>query len=164
MRYTTEEKESLLHDAKANGFRNSASYVKFLIKQNTNNKPRPETEKKELASYWAQTRLNQSEKKLLKKRATEEGVSESFIVLQQLKIFLTQEPHFTKNEIQALRNATRYISALGRNLNQIARAINRKEFNNEKINEFEINELKNALDLHIQELFNLIGKNRDRSV
>ena len=103
MRYTPEEKNSLHQDAQANGFRNSASYVKYLIKQNSTSKPNTRADIKISAKYSARTRLNEYEKSLLIKRANEEGVSESFVVLRQLRIFLTQDPHFNKTEILALR-------------------------------------------------------------
>lgn len=63
----------------------------------------------------------------VKQRAAREGMSSSEWVAALIQSVVTAEPVLTEREAEAVRFANRELAAVGRNLNQIARAMNRAE-------------------------------------
>lgn len=63
----------------------------------------------------------------VKQRAAREGMSSSEWVAALIQSVVTAEPVLTEREAEAVRFANRELAAVGRNLNQIARSMNRAE-------------------------------------
>lgn len=63
----------------------------------------------------------------VKKRAAIEGMSSSEWVASLIQTVLMHEPVLTEKEIEIVSFANRELAAVGRNLNQIARSMNRAE-------------------------------------
>ena len=63
----------------------------------------------------------------VKKRAAIEGMSSSEWVASLIQTVLMHEPVLTEKEIEVVSFANRELAAVGRNLNQIARSMNRAE-------------------------------------
>ena len=75
---------------------------------------------------------------------------------------LNKEPILTENEIFALRESNREISALGGNLNQIARVLNKYPDQSRKINPEIINDLLNQFNKHNLKVNTLIKATKNR--
>lgn len=69
-------------------------------------------------------RLHAKLKQDLSKRAAKQGMSPSSYVVAMIRAHLSQKPYFTQPELVALVQSRYELSATGRNLNQIARALN----------------------------------------
>lgn len=63
----------------------------------------------------------------VKRRAAQEGMSSSEWVAALIQTVVTSEPVLTEREAEAVSFSNRELAAVGRNLNQIARAMNRAE-------------------------------------
>lgn len=68
--------------------------------------------------------LTRSEKRAIDERASREGMRSSYWVIWLTRTHLTGQPQFNPNELDALREATRQLAAVGSNLNQVAHALN----------------------------------------
>ena len=75
---------------------------------------------------------------------------------------LNKEPILTENEIFALRESNREISALGGNLNQIARVLNKYPDQSRKIKPEIINDLLNQFNKHNLKVNTLIKATKNR--
>lgn len=81
-------------------------------------------------------RLTQSEHSAVKERSVAEGTSVQRYVINCVRASLTKEPQFTMAVTKALWESSYQLRAVGRNLNQIAKAINQgkeQTFNQEQI-------------------------------
>lgn len=75
---------------------------------------------------------------------------------------LHREPVLTDEEIKALRQSCRELGAIGRNLNQVARALNVEFRDVDKIKREAIEELAGRIDEHCAIVFELLNKNMNR--
>jgi predicted DNA binding CopG/RHH family protein len=82
----------------------------------------PETD--QAAKERVEVRLTQSEYAAVKERAEAEGISLQRYVVNCVRASLTNEPQFTMEATKALWESAFQLRAVGRNLNQITRAIN----------------------------------------
>jgi len=106
-------------------------------------------------------RLNEEYAPLLDERAAAEGFpSRQSWVTTFLLFQLKKEPVLTDKEIRELRASNRQLSAIGRNINQIAKALNMEKDSDQYINE---NLLKTILN-DIQEHKKLVVSLVDRSL
>lgn len=69
-------------------------------------------------------RLSSAEVEALQRLAQEMGWSKSKYMAQLFRVHLSGEPRFSEREMLELRQATLQLSAMGRNINQVARALN----------------------------------------
>ncbi|MCP3670359.1 MAG: hypothetical protein GY814_07980 [Gammaproteobacteria bacterium] len=69
------------------------------------------------------TRITQGEAERLGKILAAEQKTASVLLLALIRARLNKAPHFSKDELAALREATRQLQAVGRNLNQVVKAI-----------------------------------------
>ncbi|WP_020211046.1 hypothetical protein [Gilvimarinus chinensis] len=127
-RCSDELKEDLSAEAKKLGFTSLSEYMVSLVQGRTA-APKPKKSRAVLTPVGvngvaAKTRVTPDEKRKLVELAQSEGESESFILLRQIRILITNGPHFSKAELAALRAATNQLTAIGRNLNQILIKIN----------------------------------------
>jgi len=75
---------------------------------------------------------------------------------------LNKQPILTENEIFALRESNREISALGGNLNQIARVLNKYPDQSRKLTPDIINDLKTQFHNHNDKVIKLIKATKNR--
>ena len=75
---------------------------------------------------------------------------------------LFQQPTFTADEIDVLRESNREIAAIGRNLNQIARAINADFREESRIKRAETKALADDLSIHRKKVSRLIDQSLNR--
>ncbi|ECM0205887.1 MobC family plasmid mobilization relaxosome protein [Salmonella enterica subsp. enterica serovar Muenchen] len=75
---------------------------------------------------------------------------------------LSKEPVLTDAEVNALRGSNRELAAIGRNLNQIARALNVEFRDSDKLNKELIERLLEQIDGHRDKVSNLIDRNMNR--
>ena len=75
---------------------------------------------------------------------------------------LVREPVLTEEEMSLLRDSTRQLAAIGRNLNQIARVLNIEFRHSDKITREMIEPLKKFIDEHTDKVYKLLTKNRNR--
>ena len=75
---------------------------------------------------------------------------------------LSKEPVLTDAEVNALRGSNRELAAIGRNLNQIARALNVEFRDSDKLNKELIDRLLEQIDGHRDKVSNLIDRNMNR--
>ncbi|POR73728.1 hypothetical protein BKM30_25995 [Pseudomonas syringae pv. syringae] len=73
---------------------------------------------------WIDVSLSHTEAKALDALAKEMGWSRLKYLAQLFRVHLSSEPRFSEKEMLELRQVTMQLSALGRNINQIARALN----------------------------------------
>jgi hypothetical protein len=163
-RYPQTDKDELKAEAEKLGFDSLSDYIISIIE----NRPKNKSTKKKLAPVVngkeAKTRVNFSEKKLLMERAVEEGETESFIILRQIRIYLTQEPYFSKEEVKALRLATTQVTAIGRNLNQIVTLINSGQITDSKLSQSYMEQLKQYIDDQAKSIRTLINRTKNRVI
>lgn len=95
---------------------------------------RPKAKAKAMPAHPADAELERFELRLaaflkseVKQRAASEGMSSSEWVAALIQTVVTSEPVLTEREAEAVSFANRELAAVGRNLNQIARSMNRAE-------------------------------------
>lgn len=103
-----------------------ASFLRFIIEKvlqaNTQEMELPTaTERKDAAIEICITPLMKAE---LASRAKQQGMKTSAYVRAMMRAHLSQNAYFTEKELIALESLIYQLSALGRNVNQIARALN----------------------------------------
>lgn len=70
-------------------------------------------------------RLSAKLKGDLAHRAKEQGASPGSYLVALCRAHLSQEPYLTERELEVLRQSNSELTAIGRNINQIAKALNR---------------------------------------
>lgn len=101
------------------------------------------------------TRLTNSEYEALGKSAKSFGMGRPTFVMRLIRAHLTKRPQLGPDEVRALREATRELSYIGRNLNQVAHALNinlnaRDQSSAELI--VQINEKVDAIRMHVKDV------------
>lgn len=69
-------------------------------------------------------RISTCMKAELRKRAGEQGMKSGPYAVVLLRAHLSRKPYFTEHELEVLRQCNNELTAIGRNINQIARALN----------------------------------------
>lgn len=169
-RYDAEKKAALCEEAERLGYRNLSDYLVSLI----DSRPGKKAEKPKHASKIkpvpvgvgasVQTRVTREEKGALSALCKEEGVSESFLLLRQVRILINNGPHFSKDELQALRNATNQLTAIGRNLNQILIKINSGQVKESPLTQKYIERIQGYIKSQSESIRSLVKKTRTRVV
>lgn len=78
----------------------------------------------ETKDNYLPVRLSSAAKGALLKKASEHRMKAGPYVLALLRAHLSQKPFFTEIELEVLRQTNNELTAIGRNVNQIARALN----------------------------------------
>jgi hypothetical protein len=170
-RYDEKGKEALRKEGEQLGFRSFSDYMVAIVeaRHSTKAPAQPIRIKKTITpvgrtGQTAKTRVTPAEKKRLAEFCEEEGESESFLLLRQIRILLNNAPHFSKEEVHALRLATSQITAIGRNLNQIVARINSGVITDTNLHHSYLTQLKKNIDDQALAIRHLIKKTKDRVV
>ncbi|ELV8541100.1 plasmid mobilization relaxosome protein MobC [Salmonella enterica] len=108
-------------------------------------------------------RLSPNDIHNMTERAKAEGFPSRTTWLTNLVLAtLSKEPVLTDAEVNALRGSNRELAAIGRNLNQIARALNVEFRDSDKLNKVLIERLLEQIDGHRDKVSNLIDRNMNR--
>jgi len=97
------------------------------------------------ASHVFTIRLSPEENAALTKSATGYGVKRSRIVRRLLRELIRQRPDYFDQEQNDLRGLNQQLSAIGRNLNQIARKLNSNEVISKNELEHDLTQMKGEL-------------------
>ena len=120
-------------------------------KQYTQTKEAPDDEPK----FRYEILLTESELKALTERAEAERTSKRRWIVDAIRIGLTNEAQFSMDEIDALGESNYQLLALGRNLNQIAKAINQSGI--QSFDASEILKIRQFIDKHTEKVSTAIG-------
>lgn len=104
--------------------------------------------------------LTQSEKAALVARANLERCSQRRWVIDAIRVGLTQEPQFGMKEIEALGESNYQLLAIGRNLNQVAKAMNEGRL--ESVPTEAIEKLRKIIDTHTDTVSSAIRASLER--
>lgn len=103
--------------------------------------------------------LTASEKDELHKRAAPRGMTDNTYVAALLRTHFNSTPYFSENELQALREANRQLAVLGKNMNQIAKALNISLDNAHVIKAAELDKIRSNVEQHRQFIVALVQEN-----
>lgn len=157
------EKEAWAAFCRRHGVSESAM-LRQMIARVTN-----ETIKTKLPDYQAgrsnqiNIRLNDDGISALDDRASREGYRNrggwtTAVVLAALY----REPVLTDEEVEALRESNRELASIGRNLNQMARALNIEFRESDKLKQEDIEKLAERIEQHKEQVATLLSRNMNR--
>ena len=104
--------------------------------------------------------LTPTEKSALEERAASERCSQRRWIVDAIRAGLTREPQFGMKEIETLGESNYQLLAIGRNLNQIAKAIN--EGRRSSVATDSIKELRKLIDDHTEKVSEAIRASSER--
>lgn len=104
--------------------------------------------------------LTTSERKALAERAALENCSQRQWVIDAIRAGLTKEPQFGMKEIEILGESNYQLLAIGRNLNQIAKAMNEGRKNSVSVTAIE--ELRKQITIHTSKVSRAIRASLER--
>lgn len=104
--------------------------------------------------------LTQSEKAAIEERAELEHCSQRRWVVDAIRAGLTKEPQFGMKEIDALGDSNYQLLAIGRNLNQVAKAMN--EGRRDSVTIDSIEQLRQIIDAHTDKVSGAIRASLER--
>ena len=159
-------KERLVNEAKEKGFSSLTKYIIHIIEQRDHAtiKKKPELVRSCNPGKRTETRLNEAEKNKLVAYCQSEGESESQVLLRQIRILLNNEPHFTGDEVLALRKATQELTVISRNLSQLVASINAGKVTDVNFTVNYAKQLKGYIDQQNEQILLLIKKSKNRVV
>ena len=118
----------------------------------------PEAKK---TKVWVDVSLSAAEAKALDQLAAEMGWSRLKYLAQLFRVHLSGEPRFSEKEMLELRQVTVQLSALGRNINQVARALNISLDNANQAHAVQWEMMHKVIDLHRKYVKALVKSNLD---
>ncbi len=104
-------------------------------------------------------RLSAKLKGDLARRAKEQGASPGSYVVALCRAHLSHKPYFTEHELEVLRRSNNELTAIGRNINQIAKALNRSLDNADMARSTELEQLATVVKGHRDYVRGLIRAN-----
>lgn len=104
-------------------------------------------------------RLSAKLKDDLAHRAKEQGASPGSYLVALCRVHLSQKPYFTERELEVLRQSNSELTAIGRNINQIARALNRSLDNADMARSTELEQIVTLVKGHRDYVRGLIRAN-----
>jgi len=131
--------------------------IEGFLKQNPIETKIPAATEKKDDFIWLA--LNARMKAELRQRAAAERMSLSSYVVSLLRAHLSQKANFTESELEVLRQSNNELTAIGRNINQIARALNTSLDNSHLVKVAEIKEVLNVVRVHQVHVRDLISAN-----
>ena len=104
--------------------------------------------------------MTQSEKAAVLERSNLERCSQRRWIIDAIRAGLTHEPQFGMKEIDALGESNYQLLAIGRNLNQVAKAMN--EGRHDSGTTESIEQLRQIIDAHTEKVSRAIGASLER--
>lgn len=104
--------------------------------------------------------LTKSEKAAVLERSNLERCSQRRWIIDAIRAGLTHEPQFSMDEIVALGESNYQLLAIGRNLNQVAKAMN--EGKRDSVTVESIERLRGIIDVHVKKVGGAIRASLDR--
>ena len=104
--------------------------------------------------------MTRSEKAAVEERANLERCSQRRWIIDAIRAGLTHEPQFSMDEIDALGESNYQLLAIGRNLNQVAKAMN--EGRRDSVTVESIERLRAIIDAHTEKVSRAIGASLER--
>ena len=104
--------------------------------------------------------MTRSEKAAVEERANLERCSQRRWIIDAIRAGLTHEPQFSMDEIEALGESNYQLLAIGRNLNQVAKAMN--EGRRDSVTVESIERLRAIIDAHTEKVSGAIRASLDR--
>ncbi|MES2664157.1 MAG: plasmid mobilization relaxosome protein MobC [Pseudomonadota bacterium] len=102
-------------------------------------------------------RLSEKDHAAIQQRAQQEGYANRTAWLNNLvQLELNNQAIFTQEEVNALRESNRELAAIGRNLNQIAKALNAQL--NATVTQHDILKLSSHIDAHREKVSRVVHK------
>lgn len=98
--------------------------INAFLKNNLKSHDKAEPLQTDLKTEKVSIRLTPGGNTLLSSLAQQRGMKRSAYLAALFRAQATQQPYFPEAELNALREANQQLSAIGRNINQIARALN----------------------------------------
>lgn len=108
------------------------------------------------------TRINAREARALTEVLKAEDKKRSEFLLGLVRARLTKKPHFSYVELNNLREANMHLLAIGRNLNQMVRAIHAGTADSKRFSARYANDLKKLISKQARAISELIKRNKER--
>lgn len=105
-------------------------------------------------------RLTGSERQAIERISSEAGASTNKWISNLVRAYITRDPQLGMHELQAVGESNRQLSAIGRNLNQIALALNRGGESDDVAES--IFKLTDQINEHREKVYVVIRSNIDR--
>lgn len=122
----------------------------------------PKVEPEPIRSGVIATRINSAEARALSDVLKAEDKNRAEFLLGLIRSRLNKKPHFGYTELNNLREANRQLLAIGRNLNQITKAINQNSDNVSRFTQSYANDLKKHISQQTKAISALIRRNIER--
>ncbi len=163
-RLTVTEKKSWTQFCKANGLRESDMLRRMIQRVAGRAATVMEVDQEDEARSRKLTiRLSPSQERWLAQRAQEEGYpSRTSWVTAMVLAELHREPVLTEAEVAALRESNRELRAIGKNLNQITKALNIEFRESDKLKREAIEALAERIEQHKDQVASLLSRNMNR--
>lgn len=158
-----DEKKAWVAFCKSNGVSEAAMLRQMIARVSNGQVPIKQPDYQAGRSNQIKIRLNGEGLAALDKRASKEGYSNrtgwtTGVVLAALY----REPVLTDGEVEALRESNRELAAIGRNLNQVARALNIEFRESDKLKQESIEKLAERIEKHKEQVAGLLSRNMSR--
>ncbi len=108
------------------------------------------------------TRINKDEARALSQVLKAEDKNRSEFLLGLIRARLNKKPHFSVTELNNLREANRQLLAIGRNLNQMVKAIHAGTADSKHFSARYANDLKKYIARQAKAISALIKRNKER--
>lgn len=158
-----DEKEAWAAFCKSHGVSEAAMLRQMIARVTSGAVPARLPDYRSGRSNQVNIRLNDDGIAALDEKASSEGYSNrvgwtTAVVLAALH----REPVLTDREIDALRESNRELAHIGRNLNQVAKALNIEFRESDKIKQEAIEKLAERIEQHKEQVAALISRNKNR--
>lgn len=163
-RLSEEDKRAWVAFCKQAGIKESQMLRQMILKVSRGtDSPPPEADKDEPKTSKVTVRLSKRERQQILDRVAQEGFSNPTQWATALvRSALHREPVLTASEISALRASNRELAAIGRNLNQVARALNIEFRDSDKLKQDDIEKLADRIEQHKDLVAGLLSRNMNR--
>lgn len=122
---TTEKNAKLLSILAKRAGMSRSKYLHLIVSKSIGlNKEKYEQPRKGYSSYSISAKLTRHEKDAFYKKCQQERLTANAVLLMFVRTYVNQTPDFLKSEISHLVQLRAQITAIGNNLNQIARHLN----------------------------------------
>ncbi|MFD2190783.1 plasmid mobilization relaxosome protein MobC [Pistricoccus aurantiacus] len=161
-RLTEDEKKAWRQFCQAS-HASESEMLKMMIRKVSGSVSHTSARNAEPKSEKVTVRLAPGDFKKMDGRAQEEGyLSRTSWTTAVVLAALYREPVLTNEEVNALRQSCRELGAIGRNLNQVARALNIEFREGDRIKREAIEDLAERIEEHRALVFELLNKNMNR--
>lgn len=162
-RLSEEEKQAWVDFCQFAGEPEAKMLRKMIIKVSGGAEVTSPASKREPKTGKVTVRLTESERvKLLDKIEREGYENPTKWTTALVRAALHREPVLTDDELAALRESNRELAAIGRNLNQVARALNIEFRESDKLKQEAIEKMAERIDQHKEQVAALLNRNMSR--